>query len=598
MSLFSGVVALDPTRAIPAQLVCDLHAKLSRVATDRPQLFEGEGFAFAKLDLQVFEGQGWLKDGHGRIALVAGDPLLGERRTGATRHDDLVQLAEDMFSGRMAALGDTHGSFSLVGFDPTRRVLRIATDKLGLRPVYYTIVDGLVIFSSQLRVLAELPDVAKNIDLTGVAQKVALGFALENRTSYANVHLLEPGTMLKATSSSVQTLPYFGWDTIAETTADEKTFSARLFAAFTAAVRRRLGSQSSVVSFFSGGLDSRVVVAVLRALGVETSTINFAGAGSADSVLGRMAAEALQARHFEFSEGPYDFWERMPFAHGQWARQHAAAAKVTRPAQVWTGFAGETVIAPTNITAAMLAAMRAGRIDDAIDGYFSRTGSRLVHRPFTRDAYTQLRRKLDESFRAALARRTCADPGRRFHLHQILNESRGNLADHHDELDLRRIEFIMPFYDPDVVALALSYRLDEFLGHRFYHRWLGEFPPAATSTPWQTYPWSVPCPLPLPAGLRLQWKEGWHTPEDQATEDALIIARAAEQLEDPEFPDWLLSRSTLRFAVWLARRGVRRHMYMFDIADKVMRAALPARAAFTEDGSYTRSPTRKPEVVY
>jgi hypothetical protein len=43
---------------------------------------------------------------------------------------------------------------------------------------------------------------------------------------------------------------------------------------------------------------------------------------------------------------------------------------------------------------------------------------------------------------------------------------------------------------------------------------------------------------------------------------------------------------------------VRRHMYMFDIADKVMRVALPTRAAFTQDGSYTESPTRKPEVVY
>lgn len=577
-----------------------LRTKLSRVPSDRPELLDGPGHAFSKIDLGIFEGKGSLTDARGRIALLAGDPLLTARDGAATRNDDLVSLSGAVFAGSVAALAATRGSFSLVCFDPAARTIRLATDKLGLRPLYYTVKDGLLIFSSVLRQLAGLPGITDGIDLTGVAQKAALGFPLGARTPYARVQVLEPGHWLEATPEGVRVQPYFSWDTIEEKPSHPEDFSRRLHAAFDEAVKWRLGKQSGTVSFLSGGLDSRCVVASLRSLGAATSTINFAGEGSADGVLGRLAAEALGTRHFELRDGPYDFWERMVVAHAHWMAERAPAAQVPQPAQVWTGFAGETVIAPTNITAPMLAAMREGRIDDAIAAHFQRTGSTLLPRPFNRGVYPELRRRLHESFRVALAQRTCADPARRFHLHQLLNEARGNLAAHHDNLDVRRIEFIMPFFDAQVVTLALSHPLDEYLCHRFYHRWLAEFPPAATSVPWQTYPWSVACPLPLPPGLRLQWQDGWHSPEDQKAEDDQVLARAAQELGHPDFPDWLLSRWTLRLALWLARLGVRRHMYMFGVADRMLRAVLLARdaAAPAVNHKYTRPLSRKPEVVY
>jgi asparagine synthase (glutamine-hydrolysing) len=318
-----------------------------------------------------------------------------------------------------------------------------------------------------------------------------------------------------------------------------------------------------VIAHLSGGLDSRCVAALLRAQSAEVHSVNFAPAGSADLVLGRLAAEQLGTRHFEYSEGGTDFWERMIAAHRVWLDKLPPHERPPRPARIWTGFAGETVLAPTNLTAAIVATMRRGQVDAAVKLYLQRTGGELSRRLFVRTRRDALARILRTSVHDELARRSSADAARRMHVYQLLNEPRGNLARHHEDLDLRRIEFTIPFCDPKVVSVALSWQIEPMLRHRFYYRWLARFPPAVRAVAWQAYPWSVPCPIPMPArGLRYQWVEDWIHHKERRAELRRLVAQCTADMAHPRFPRELLDRHALRLACMLAHWGIERYAYL------------------------------------
>lgn len=572
MTLFAGVVGLRPARELPQGCARILSENLSRHPDDRPRIVSGEGFVLAYANLGLLDGDGLHAGADGRISVVAGEPL--QASVARPRTEDLRELHESWLQQDERALRAATGSFCAAHFDPHTRGVRLAADKLALRPLYYSIVDGLLVFGTSLRiVLAAMPKLGARADLTAQTQLAALKHVLGARTPYADVLTVEAGCLIEVHGGVARARRYFGWDEVEQRDSDEADFSRRMYAAFIAAVRRRLGTQRAVVAQLSGGLDSRCVVASLRELDVEVHSINFAPGGSADQVLGRHVGERLGTRHFEAQEGPLDFWRRMASTHEAWLRSMPAEQRPSLPARIWTGFGGGDVVAPTNIPEAILPAMREGRPHDAIDAYLERVGGRLPNRLFVRHRRKAMREQLLESMQAQLATHTAGDPARRFHAFLMQSEMRGNLASHHEDLDLRRFEFVMPYCDAEFVALSLTCPLERLLRHRFYYRWLQHFPAAVGSTAWQAYPWSEPCPIPAPSGLRQQWGEGWYGQRERKAEIRQLLEQAALDLDDPRFPHALLDRRMLRVAYLLARSGITRYMHLLSSARIYLRYA-------------------------
>jgi asparagine synthase (glutamine-hydrolysing) len=560
MTLFAGAVQLQPGVALPARFAEVLATRLSRIAEDRPTLLRGDGHALAHLDLGLLEGDSLLHEGE-RVSLLAGEPLVSS----ATEPDtDLVALHRNALGPHDAALRAARGTFCFAHIDAASRRVWLAADKLALRPLYWAVDDGVLVFATALRVMLELlPALGEQADLTAQTQLAALGQTLGSRSPYARIRVVEAGERLFIDRNGPRSEPYFRWDDVSPITCSDDEFGARLFGAFDDAVRVRLGHQRRVVAHVSGGLDSRCVAALLRLHGAEVHSVNFAPADSADLVLGRMAAERLGTHHFEYSDGGTDFWERMIAAHRAWLDKLPVRQHPPRAARIWTGFAGETVLAPTNLTARIVQAMRNGQVDAAVKAYLQRTGGELSKRLFVRKQRGAMTKVLRESVHAELARRSSADAARRMHVYQLLNEPRGNLARHHEDLDLRRIEFTIPFCDPEVVSVALSWQIEPMLRHSFYYRWLERFPAAVRGVAWQAYPWSLPCPIPMPARrLRYQWVEDWIHHKERSAELRRLVAQCTADMAHPRFPRDLLDRDVLRLACMLANWGVERYAYL------------------------------------
>lgn len=574
MTLFVGALALEPHRDVPDQTLDLMVGHLSRHPDDRPVTVRKPGFALAYVDFDHRETTCAVFNNK-RISVLAGDPLLSPRNDGSNpRQPDLSRLHESGFNGDRSALTAARGAFCQAQVDLDQQLARLTADKLGLRPLYFGEHSRTLYFATTLRALLRVcPELGKRADLTAQSQIAALGFALGARTPYADIRVVEAGHQVEYATAGPRAAPYFTWDEIEEQTEDERTFSKRLHDAFVDAVAARLGPERDAVAFLSGGLDSRCVVSALRHLGRTVHTINFAPAGSVDHTLGRMAADGLKTHHFELNDGSLDFWERMVESFAQWRNRAGSASELAEASRVWTGFAGDTVLAPTNITENMVAALRAQRVDAAIDDHLGRVGGRLSPRLFAPGRGRQILDGFRQSLHDELARRTGADPAQRFRVHQLVNEARGNLAGHFEHLDLRRLDFVMPFYDAQVVSLALSCPIDRVLRHRFYYRWLQDFQSPVAEIPWQTYPWSLPCPHPLPRGLRSQWPSGWYDRKARRAELRLLLSRTRSDLASGDFPETLLNRPAIAAAYALARLGVTRYTYLLHGANIFVRYA-------------------------
>jgi hypothetical protein len=147
----------------------------------------------------------------------------------------------------------------------------------------------------------------------------------------------------------------------------------------------------------------------------------------------------------------------------------------------------------------------------------------------------------------------------------LLDEARRNIRPHYEDFDQHRIELVMPFYDSDFVATALRYPIDRFVRHRLYNRLMQFMPVAASAVPWQAYPGSEPCPLPLPPGIGTQWKT-WHTPAQQKAIHFETLAKAKAVIAAKPFPGWLISRPVLWVAYGLLRLGKQRYGHLFESA--------------------------------
>jgi hypothetical protein len=496
-------------------------------------------------------------------AVIAGDPLLD--RTSRSQCDPEYLLGEPDGSDADLRLGLANGQFCTAIIDLRRGArLRLCVDRLGIRPLYYAEHAGVVYFGTAQRMLlracAELGEIA---DLTGQVQLASLGYTLGDRTPFQRIKCVRPSEVVAFDGVGCVRRRYAEWPAGADATVAETDAIPILAERFVAAAAERAGGDSAL-AYLSGGLDSRCVVAALARGGRRVQTINFAPPGSADLILGAEAAGALGTQHFEHHDGSADFWDRTVESVRAWRAKHSAIGPDT---PVAAGFGGEGVLAPTNITAEMIEAARAGRIDRAIELYlrdFSNGVAVRLLRPHWRERLPEL---LVGSMHDEVRTLTTGDPAVGVRKLVLLNEPRGHLAGHYENLDLRRVEWTLPFLDARVLDIAIRLPVDSLLQHRFYYKWMHALGPAVASVPWQAYPSSLPCPLPCPVGVRDQWSQGWHENDVRRRELRQLARRVLGQMADERFPGALLDRRVLRLACWAARLGFARFEYLLQAAD-------------------------------
>ena len=172
-----------------------------------------------------------------------------------------------------------NGIFALAVDDPAAGRAFLCRDPFGVKPLFYTLRDGRLVFASEIKALFEYPGVRPVVGKEGLREIFGLGPARTPGCGvFEGIRELKPGHLAVFDRQGFRELAYFDLEAQPlELSYPQAVEQVRDL--LTDAVRRQLKSDVPLCTFLSGGLDSSLVTAIaarsLGELGEKLDTYSF-----------------------------------------------------------------------------------------------------------------------------------------------------------------------------------------------------------------------------------------------------------------------------------------------------------------------------------
>jgi asparagine synthase (glutamine-hydrolysing) len=228
--------------------------------------------------------------------------------------------------GIEATLQKTVGMFAIALWDRQDRVLTLARDRFGEKPLYYGWAGqgeaAAFVFGSELKALRAYPGFANPVCREALAQYMRFMYVPAPRSIYEGIYKLEPGCLLTvrgvppaaapaqplrsgSTWGNVAVQRWWSLACVVEAGArnpmtDEKEAIGALEAQLQEAVRLQSLADVPLGAFLSGGVDSSAIVALMQqqsTQAVKTFTVGFEESGFDESPHARAVAQHLGTDH-------------------------------------------------------------------------------------------------------------------------------------------------------------------------------------------------------------------------------------------------------------------------------------------------------------
>ena len=196
----------------------------------------------------------------------------------STRCDTEVALAAYLAWG-LDCPRRFNGIFALAVDDPAAGRAFLCRDPFGVKPLFYTLREGRLVFASEIKALFEYPGVRPVVGKEGLQEIFGLGPARTPGCGvFEGIRELKPGHLAVFDRQGFRELAYFDLEAQPlELSYQQAVEQVRDL--LTDAVRRQLKSDVPLCTFLSGGLDSSLVTAIaaksLGELGEKLDTYSF-----------------------------------------------------------------------------------------------------------------------------------------------------------------------------------------------------------------------------------------------------------------------------------------------------------------------------------
>ena len=176
----------------------------------------------------------------------------------------IVHLYEDFGPD---CVNHLRGMFAFGLWDTRRRLLMVARDRLGIKPLFYAVTEDQILFASELKSILIHANVKRDINSKALHQLFSIGFVLAPHTLFNNIKRLLPGQYLLYQDKKLSFHQY--WDLRFPTTNEYGKKSAKEWAELLKGklcetVDLHLRSDVPVGALLSAGLDSSSIASLMR----------------------------------------------------------------------------------------------------------------------------------------------------------------------------------------------------------------------------------------------------------------------------------------------------------------------------------------------
>ncbi len=238
-----------------------------------------------------------MEDGAGRLHLVFNGEIYNHRqvrteleRLGHTfrSSSDTEVLLEAYAEWGVDCLSRLNGMFAFALHDDRKKVLVLARDRAGEKPLFYRYEQGRLWFASELKALLEDPSLPRRVDLRAMNQYLAYGYVTGAECILEGFRKLPQGGAISFDMNTGDMTSWTYWQPphpCEEPSPSAADLDVELEGLLRDAVRLRLQADVPVGILLSGGIDSSLITALAAEVSpdpVRTFTITFPGQGSFD----------------------------------------------------------------------------------------------------------------------------------------------------------------------------------------------------------------------------------------------------------------------------------------------------------------------------
>ncbi len=201
----------------------------------------------------------------------------GHKYHSKTDSETIIHLYEER--GTELVL-EIEGDFAIAIWDGENERLSLYRDRLGVKPLYYTMADGRIIFASEIKAIVEHPAVERDIHNDSLVDYLTFLTTPAPRTLFKGINKLPAGHRLVIDRSGEAKVERY-WDAFPPPDArelNEAEYHDEVLRLLRGSIKKRMMSDVPFGVFLSGGVDSSANVALMAELmdrPVQTFTVGF-----------------------------------------------------------------------------------------------------------------------------------------------------------------------------------------------------------------------------------------------------------------------------------------------------------------------------------
>lgn len=154
-----------------------------------------------------------------------------------------------------------NGMFSFCLYDRNEDLFIVARDRIGIKPLYYSLLNNKLYFASEIKSILACEDFPRLVDKVGMNHYLSFNYVPQPFTLFKNVKKIRPGTYLMVKNNRVTESTYWDVPMVNNDNLTEEEIIKNINDKLDASVKIRLRSDVPLGAFLSGGLDSSTIVA-------------------------------------------------------------------------------------------------------------------------------------------------------------------------------------------------------------------------------------------------------------------------------------------------------------------------------------------------
>ena len=196
------------------------------------------------------------------------------------------------------------GMFSFAIYDKRKKILFLARDRIGIKPLYWTKIDNELIFASEIKAILEYERVKRELDLYSLSLYLMLQYVPSDLTMFRGIKKLRAGEFMVYREGNLKIERYWNSSMGSDEKMDLNSAIEMTDKLLEESMRYHLISDVPVGIFLSGGLDSSAMVAYAERVsngGIRTFTIGYGKEGQTydERVPARVVAKIFGTEHTE-----------------------------------------------------------------------------------------------------------------------------------------------------------------------------------------------------------------------------------------------------------------------------------------------------------